>query len=72
MSNTTPKVLPSHYYGRDPMQILIDKETAVERKQRSCRGCKHVTVVETDGGLRAVCYLGKKAGTKCTSYREEN
>lgn len=70
MSDQITKTLPSRFYGRDPLDILIEKETSVERKQRSCRGCKNVNVVEVEVGFRVICNLGKNAGTKCNSYKE--
>lgn len=54
-------------YGRDPLQILCDRETAAER--RSCKGCRHeLTVFD-----RKVCAksITGKHGRRCSAYAEK-
>ena len=39
MSGRTALTLPSRLF-RDPLQVLIDKENAIENQIKNCRGCR--------------------------------
>jgi hypothetical protein len=64
-------VLPAHKYG-DPLQVLINKENAVENKLKGCKGCTHVTFDASGDRIYATCDRGRKVGRKgkCSIYRE--
>ena len=34
--------LPSRMF-RDPLQVLIDKENAIENRLKGCKGCSHLS-----------------------------
>lgn len=71
-SPITP-TLPGRFYGRDPLDIVIEKEIA------TCRGCKHLLVVLFHGIPAQSCDKGRKrrsakcytqaAGTTCQGGR---
>lgn len=68
-------VLPSHKYG-DPLQVLINKENAVENRIRGCKGCKHLTFDASGDRILTACNRGKKVGrkdvSKCHSERAKH
>lgn len=65
------KVLPAHHYG-DPLQVLINKENAVENRIRGCKGCKHLTFDASGDRIITSCDRGRKVGRKgkCSIYKE--
>lgn len=66
------KIMPRHHYSRDPLDILIDKENAIENRVRSCRGCAHLSFDASGAKIITACARGRKVGRKgkCTLYRE--
>lgn len=52
-------------YGRDPLEILI------EREERSCTGCKHERKEKMFGVIIMTCKKDRKHGKKCTHYKEK-
>lgn len=56
-------VYPRHMY-RDPLEILI------EREGKTCKGCRHLSVVVILGDRREMCAKGKKTAKKCPLYKE--
>lgn len=68
MSSTTP----TRWYGRDPLQILIEKENAIEKRLKGCKGCRHLNFDASGDRIYATCDRGRKVGRKgkCTQYRE--
>jgi hypothetical protein len=65
-------VLPSHKYG-DPLQVLINKENAIENRVRNCQGCANLSFDASGDRIIANCFKGYKAGrkdvSKCHSER---
>lgn len=66
------KILPRHHYSRDPLDILIDKENAVENRIRGCKGCVHLSFDASTDKIITSCARGRKVGRKgkCTVFRE--
>lgn len=66
------KILPRHHYSRDPLDILIAKENAIENRLKGCKGCKHLTFDASGERIFASCDRGKKVGRKgkCSIWRE--
>lgn len=64
-------VLPSHKYG-DPLQVLINKENAVENRIKGCKGCKHLTFDASGDRIITSCDRGRKVGRKgkCSIWKE--
>lgn len=64
-------ILPAHKY-RDPLEVLITKENAVENRVRDCRGCSHLNFDASGDRIITNCSRGRKVGRKgkCTLYRE--
>lgn len=64
-------VLPSHKYG-DPLQVLINKENAVENRIKGCKGCAHLSFDASGDRIITSCDRGRKVGRKgkCSIYRE--
>ena len=64
------KDTPTRWYGRDPLQILIEKEA------RTCRGCIHQVHAVAFGTAVTICTAkdknGKRRnhGRRCKDYRE--
>lgn len=55
-------ILPSHCYGRDPLDILIEKE----RHEQPCKGCKHDRGEMVFGKRVQDCAKGRKRrNSKC-------
>lgn len=65
-------VLPSHKYG-DPLQVLINKENAVENRIKGCKGCAHLSFDASGNKIITSCDRSKKVGrkdvSKCHSER---
>ena len=65
-------VLPSHKYG-DPLQVLINKENAVENRIKGCAGCKHLSYDASGNRIITSCDRSRKVGrkdvSKCHSER---
>ena len=65
--------LPSHCYGRDPLDIIIEAEGA------TCKGCRYLNIVLFHGIPAQSCEKGRKrrsakcyvqaAGTTCQGGR---
>lgn len=49
---------------RDPLAILIDQES------RTCKGCAHLDSLIIFDQRKEFCKKGKKAGRKCTLFKE--
>lgn len=64
-------ILPAHKY-RDPLQVMIDKENAVEHRLKGCKGCARLTFDASGERIFATCSMGRKVGRKgkCTIYKE--
>ena len=64
-------ILPAHKY-RDPLQVLIAKENAVENRIKGCKGCKHLNFDASGDRIITSCDRGRKVGRKgkCAQYRE--
>jgi hypothetical protein len=64
-------VLPSHKYG-DPLQVLINKENAVENRIKGCKGCSHLTYDASGDRVITSCDRGRKVGRKgkCSIWKE--
>lgn len=64
-------ILPAHKYG-NPLQVLINKENAIENRLKGCKGCKHLSYDASGEKIYATCDRGRKVGRKgkCTLYRE--
>jgi len=65
------KALPARAY-RDPLEVLIGKENAVENRIAGCKGCKHLSFDASGEKIYTSCGRGRKVGRKgkCTLYRE--
>ena len=65
------KVLPSHCY-RDPLEVLIAKENAIENRIKGCKGCKHLNFDASGEKIVATCDKGRKVGRKgkCPMFKE--
>jgi len=63
--------LPAHKY-RDPLEVLICKENAIENRLKGCKGCARLNFDASGDRIYATCSFGKKVGRKgkCTNYRE--
>lgn len=66
------KTLPSHRYSRDPLDILIDKENAIENRLKGCKGCRHLNFDASGDRIYATCSRARKVGRKgkCTQFKE--
>lgn len=66
-------VLPSYKYG-NPLQVLINKESAIENRIRDWRGCKHLSFDASGDKVYASCARGRKVGRKgkCVMFKECN
>jgi hypothetical protein len=53
---------PSHWYNRDPLDVLIQKEA------RSCKACVHEIREVAFGQTVMLCALGRKHGNRCGHY----
>lgn len=63
-------ILPSHQY-RDPLDVLIAKENAVEHRLKGCKGCARLNYDASGATIIASCDLGRKVGRKgCTAWKE--
>ena len=64
-------IIPSSHY-LDPLQVLINKENAVENRIKGCNGCAHLTFDASGERIITACNRGRKVGRKgkCTLYRE--
>jgi len=54
--------IPSHQWG-DPAKV------AEQNEARSCKGCKHETVVEAFGAKFKQCAKNRVFGTRCKFYK---
>lgn len=72
VSKPLTKILPRHHYSRDPLEILIAKENAVENRIRGCKGCVHLSFDASSEKIITACARGRKVGRKgkCSIYRE--
>ena len=72
MSEPLTKILPRHHYSRDPLDILIDKENAVENRIKGCKGCVHLNYDASGEKIITSCSRGRKVGRKgrCSIYKE--
>lgn len=68
------KILPRHHYSRDPLDILIAKENAIENRIKGCKGCKHLSFDASGDKIITACARGRKVGRKgkCTLFREND
>lgn len=66
------KTMPRHHYSRDPLEVLIAKENAVENRLKGCKGCCHLNFDASGDRIIATCDRGRKVGRKgkCSIYRE--
>lgn len=66
------KTLPRHHYSRDPLDILIAKENAIENRLKGCKGCRHLNFDASGDRIYATCDRGRKVGRKgkCTQFTE--
>lgn len=66
------KTLPRHHYSRDPLDILLDKERAIENRLKGCKGCRHLNFDASGDRIYATCSRDRKVGRngKCTLYLE--
>lgn len=64
-------ILPAHKY-RDPLEVLINKENAVENRIKGCKGCARLNFDASGDRIYATCSFGKKVGRKgkCTNFKE--
>lgn len=64
-------ILPAHKY-RDPLQVLIDKENAIENKLKGCKGCARLSFDASGDRIYATCDRGRKVGRKgkCSLFKE--
>lgn len=51
-------------YGRDPLDILI------EREERTCKGCAFERKERVFDVKIKICAKGRRHGKKCTNYKE--
>lgn len=65
-------ILPSNHYNRDPLLVLIDKENAIEKRIKGCKGCRHVNFDASGARIIANCDKGRKVGRKgkCSLFKE--
>lgn len=56
-------VLPAHKY-RDPLQVLIGKENAVENRLKGCKGCSRIILDASGDRIITACTRGLKVGRK--------
>jgi hypothetical protein len=63
--------LPSHKYG-DPLQVLINKENAIENRLKGCKGCRFLNFDASGARIVANCDKGRKVGRKgkCSKFKE--
>lgn len=63
--------LPAHKY-RDPLEVLISKENAIENRLKGCKGCARLNFDASGDRSYATCSFGKKVGRKgkCTNFKE--
>lgn len=65
-------VLPAHKY-RDPLDVLIAKENAIENRIKGCKGCRHLTYDASGDRIITSCDRSRKVGrkdvSKCHSER---
>lgn len=66
------KTLPSHHYSRDPLDILIAKENAIENRLKGCKGCHHLNFDASGDRIFATCNRDRKVGRKgkCSLFKE--
>ena len=64
--------LPSRMF-RDPLQVLIDKENAIENRLKGCKGCRHLSWDASGERIIASCDRGLKVGRKghCPKFKEQ-
>lgn len=64
-------ILPAHKY-RDPLEVLISKENAIENRLKGCKGCARLSFDASGDRIYATCSFGKKVGRKgkCTNFKE--
>ena len=63
---------PSDIY-RDPLDVLLRKESAIENRIKDCRGCSRLSFDASGERIIAVCELNLKVGRrveKCSMYKE--
>ena len=64
-------ILPSHQY-RDPLDVMIAKEDAIEKRILGCKGCRHLQFDASGAKIIANCDRGRKVGRKgkCSLWKE--
>lgn len=64
-------ILPAHKY-RDPLEVLISKENAIENRLKGCKDCARLNFDASGDRIYATCSFGKKVGRKgkCTNFKE--
>lgn len=64
-------ILPTHQY-RDPLDVLIAKENAVEHRVKGCKGCARLNFDASGAAIIASCAMGRKVCRKgkCTLWKE--
>ena len=58
---------------RDPLTVLLNKESAIDNRIRDCRGCSRLSFDASGERIIAVCELKLKVGRsveKCSMYKE--
>lgn len=72
MTDTLTKILPRHHYSRDPLDILIAKEDAIENRLKGCKGCARLNFDASGEQIYATCDRGRKVGRKgkCSIFKE--
>lgn len=65
------QILPAGQY-RDPLIVLVDKESAIENRVRGCKGCRHLQFDASGAKIIANCEFGRKVGRKgkCSLWKE--
>ena len=59
-------VLPAYKY-RDPLDVLINKENAIENRLKGCKGCARIIFDASGHRVVAACTRGLKVGRKDVS-----